>query len=56
MFRLNTFCAFALCALTTMSVEAATSGTAPLGFAEARTLLHERADIMQVDRAEIARA
>ena len=56
MFRLNTLCAFALCALTTMSVEAATSGTAPLGFAEARTLLHERADIMQVDRAEIARA
>lgn len=56
MFRLNTFCAFALCTLTTMSVEAATSGTAPLGFAEARTLLHERADIMQVDRAEIARA
>lgn len=56
MFRLNTLCAFALCALTTMSVEAATSGTAPLGFAEARTFLHERADIMQVDRAEIARA
>ena len=56
MFRLNTLCAFALCALTTMSVEAATSGTAPLGFAEARTLLHERADIIQVDRAEIARA
>lgn len=56
MFRLNTFCALALCALTTMSVEASTSGTAPLGFAEARTLLHERADIMQVDRAEIARA
>lgn len=56
MFRLNTLCAFALCALTTMSVEATTSGTAPLGFAEARTFLHERADIMQVDRAEIARA
>lgn len=56
MFRFNTLCAFALCALTSISAQAATSGTAPLGFADARTLLHERADIMQVDRAEIARA
>ncbi|MGN1149840.1 MAG: TolC family protein, partial [Sutterella sp.] len=29
---------------------------APLGFDEARALLHERADILQADRAEIARA
>ncbi len=56
MFRFNTLCAFALCALISISAQAATSGTAPLGFADARTLLHERADIMQVDRAEIARA
>lgn len=44
--------AFCAAALPTF----AASTTAPLDFADARTRLHERADIMQVDRAEIARA
>lgn len=35
---------------------AAQTATAPMGFGDARVLLHERADIMAADRAEIARA
>lgn len=34
----------------------AADGTAPMGFTEARSLLHARADIMRADNAEIARA
>ena len=43
--------AFAACASP-----AAQTATAPMGFGDARVLLHERADIMAADRAEIARA
>lgn len=43
--------AFAACASP-----AAPTATAPMGFGDARVLLHERADIMAADRAEIARA
>jgi outer membrane protein TolC len=35
---------------------AVTVTQAPMDFAQARALLHERADVMQADRAEIARA
>ena len=53
MFRFRDIAA-ALCAAVP-ALAAPVSG-APLGFDEARALLHERADILQADRAEIARA
>ena len=54
MFRFRYIAAAALCAAVP-ALAAPVSG-APLGFDEARALLHERADILQADRAEIARA
>lgn len=38
------------------ALAAGASSAAPMGFGDARVLLHERADIMAADRAEIARA
>ena len=54
MFRFSLFVA-AFASLSTVALASPSAG-APLGFDEARTLLHERADILQADRAEIARA
>lgn len=45
-----------MAALAAGASSAAPSATAPMGFGDARVLLHERADIMAADRAEIARA
>lgn len=45
-----------MAALAAGASSAAPSTTAPMGFGDARVLLHERADIMAADRAEIARA
>ena len=46
----------ALAAFGACASPAAPSATAPMSFGDARVLLHERADIMAADRAEIARA
>lgn len=45
-----------MAALAAGASSAAPSATAPMGFGDARVLLHERADIMAADRAEIAHA
>lgn len=45
-----------MAALAAGASSASPSTTAPMGFGDARVLLHERADIMAADRAEIARA
>ena len=41
-----------MAALAAGASSAAPSATAPMGFGDARVLLHERADIMAADRAE----